>query len=244
MKKAILAVSFIAAAFSVPASALPLLHSYDFDGTTVTDLVGTANGTLVGAANVSGGVLNINGGYAQLSSKIIPTDGSAFSLYFDYNAASIQPSGIVELISQGITGSGFYVGDVAGNIRLTDNFFNGVAPFLTGAHSLLLTSGGGNGATVFVDGTQVFYSVSDLTALGATGTDTRFGTQFDPPGGGTYGENFSGTLDNVRVFSGIASFAEASAVPEPATWAMMLLGLFGVGFLMRGARRNDATVSA
>jgi PEP-CTERM motif len=32
----------------------------------------------------------------------------------------------------------------------------------------------------------------------------------------------------------------ASAVPEPATWAMLLLGLFGVGFMMRGARRKDA----
>jgi hypothetical protein len=38
-------------------------------------------------------------------------------------------------------------------------------------------------------------------------------------------------LDNVVVTTG---------VPEPATWAMMLTGFFGVGFMMRGSRRKQA----
>jgi hypothetical protein len=29
-------------------------------------------------------------------------------------------------------------------------------------------------------------------------------------------------------------------VPEPATWAMLLLGFFGVGSALRGARRKAA----
>jgi hypothetical protein len=36
-------------------------------------------------------------------------------------------------------------------------------------------------------------------------------------------------LDNVSL---------TSAVPEPATWAMMLLGLFGVGFVLRGRKQG------
>jgi hypothetical protein len=28
------------------------------------------------------------------------------------------------------------------------------------------------------------------------------------------------------------------AVPEPAIWAMMLFGFFGVGFMVRGSRRK------
>jgi hypothetical protein len=36
----------------------------------------------------------------------------------------------------------------------------------------------------------------------------------------------------------------ATAVPEPAAWAMMLVGFFGVGFMMRGSRRKDAIAVA
>lgn len=35
-----------------------------------------------------------------------------------------------------------------------------------------------------------------------------------------------------------------AAVPEPATWAMLLFGFFGVGFIMRGARRKGAVATA
>jgi hypothetical protein len=40
--------------------------------------------------------------------------------------------------------------------------------------------------------------------------------------------------------SGEAFFSTTiSAAPEPATWAMLLLGFFGIGFMVRGARRKD-----
>jgi hypothetical protein len=42
-------------------------------------------------------------------------------------------------------------------------------------------------------------------------------------------------LDNVVVTTG---------VPEPATWAMMLMGFGAVGFMMRGSRRKQAGVLA
>ncbi len=35
-----------------------------------------------------------------------------------------------------------------------------------------------------------------------------------------------------------------SAVPEPATWAMMLLGFFGLGTMVRGARRRNLAAAA
>jgi PEP-CTERM motif len=46
--------------------------------------------------------------------------------------------------------------------------------------------------------------------------------------------NFEATAGNVLV----ASVSGVSAVPEPATWAMMLLGFAGLGFAFRQTRRK------
>jgi hypothetical protein len=41
-----------------------------------------------------------------------------------------------------------------------------------------------------------------------------------------------------------ASFPVISAVPEPSTWAMFLLGFGGIGFVLRKSRRKDAVATA
>ena len=63
-----------------------------------------------------------------------------------------------------------------------------------------------------------------------TGTNTLTGTFSD----GSVGRvNFSGsTADNPGSFS-FNSVAATGAVPEPATWAMMILGMGATGFAMR-----------
>lgn len=63
------------------------------------------------------------------------------------------------------------------------------------------------------------------------------------------GVNFSGTAYSID-FGGTAGFtgfdnitfgsATAGAVPEPSTWAMMLIGFGAVGFSMRRRRKSDA----
>jgi YD repeat-containing protein len=40
--------------------------------------------------------------------------------------------------------------------------------------------------------------------------------------------------------SGATQFVYTSGVPEPATWAMLLLGFLGIGAVVRGSRRKDA----
>lgn len=67
-----------------------------------------------------------------------------------------------------------------------------------------------------LEGTTVISNIWAVSAL-ATGTDT----------------NDSFKLRYVQVNA-------APAVPEPATWAMMLLGFFGIGAAMRGRRSGES----
>lgn len=48
----------------------------------------------------------------------------------------------------------------------------------------------------------------------------------------------SGTNTGNSAFSGTLTFAQTSAVPEPATWGMMLLGFGAVGASLRRRRRT------
>jgi len=57
--------------------------------------------------------------------------------------------------------------------------------------------------------------------------------------GGSNTISVAGTTGGEAAFSGNISFAQIAAVPEPATWALMLLGFGAVGFSMR-RRRNGA----
>ena len=52
-----------------------------------------------------------------------------------------------------------------------------------------------------------------------------------------YTFKYSGTLATAGDISGPASFYTHAAVPEPASWALMLLGFGAVGYAMRRRRR-------
>ena len=64
-------------------------------------------------------------------------------------------------------------------------------------------------------------------------TNVAGNLSFSAYNGGNGGTNVGPILDNVTL---------ASAVPEPSTWAMMILGFLGLGFV--GYRRNRASGSA
>jgi hypothetical protein len=55
----------------------------------------------------------------------------------------------------------------------------------------------------------------------------------------------TGDWQQVDTLLGVASpFYVASDIPEPATWAMMLAGLFGVGAMVRRGRSKGAPANA
>ena len=205
---------------AAPASAA-LLHQYSFNNST-SDSVGGMNATLNGGASVSGGSLALNGtsAYAELSGFAIPTNN--FSITFDATIAAYS-GGTVEMISQGSSGApGFYIGLAGGQFRLGDNLAGiGVAtPSLNVSHAYELISNA-SGTQFFIDGASVFTSAIQATAP-QSGTNTRVGAQFS-----TYGEYFDGTISNLSIYSGTPT------VPEPASWALLAVGMLALPVLRR-----------
>ena len=66
-------------------------------------------------------------------------------------------------------------------------------------------------------------------------------TEFDLPGLGVQHLVVSGTSGGSGSYGGVISFTPVAAVPEPAAWAMMILGLGGVGGMGRARRRQATT---
>jgi len=116
----------------------------------------------------------------------------------------------------------------------------------TGAHSGSFTISGTSPFSL-----TSFYisptSFSPTVEIFGDGIDPVFFSSFGTPGtvslaSGTYsfftfnvsGVNTPVTFDQFNV----------AAVPEPATWAMMLIGIGGVGFAMRRQRKNVKTTVA
>jgi hypothetical protein len=105
----------------------------------------------------------------------------------------------------------------------------GSVPLAAGSYDLFTINTGDLGIPGYGGGPghQIFEE------LGAGGGGPTAGTQYGFIGGddGAIGEVDGGVL-------------LAGTVPEPATWAMMLLGLFGLGAMLRGNRRRANALAA
>jgi hypothetical protein len=229
-----------------------LLHKYTFDGGSVAvDSVGGANGTLFGGATVVNGALSLNGSdaYVQtVGNHIIPTSGD-FTVIFFAKQTAFPPGDYVELISQGTSGSGFYIGyNPSQNFRITDANTTTIAFPTDGQyHNYALTYSSGT-AAFYIDG--VFQENFAALSLGAGGTDTRFGRQFDPAT-----EFFNGYIDNIQIYDTALSAGEIAkiaadgptpgsvSIPTMTEWGMIifvvLAGVGAVYYLRRQPRVHD-----
>ena len=135
----------------------------------------------------------------------------------------------------GLSGMG-NIGVGSGNITTGVN----IADFL-GITDLDITS-------ILVNGAMASLQLQDANHVNCTVRDTS-------PGGGTCGANEFWSANNVPItggalntivvsglsrgmgsYGGNLTFTPTTAVPEPATWAMMLLGFAGIGWQLRRRR--------
>jgi hypothetical protein len=198
----------------------------------VVDTAGTENGLLQGGAAVGGGVLSLDGtnDAVQFAAQLIPF-AQDFSVFIRAQIPTQTQRYYTEIISQGGSGGpGFYLGGAGNGYRLTDAYYVPGLTFSadTAFHNLLLTNSAAGGFRYSIDGTEVF-SGGHVNFGGAC--NTRLGDQFC----GAYNEFFEGKLDTVKIYSGVASYDDVvgGGAPEPSAWALMLLGFFGAGALLR-----------
>lgn len=109
-------------------------------------------------------------------------------------------------------------------------------------------SSGGNVITSLTGGNQINFGqiLSGPTIIGA-----HFGNVVGPAGNVSVfwlldltAPTDHVTLDFPQGFSNAALYSTGAAVPEPATWALMLLGFGGIGAVLRRRRLGPALQSA
>ncbi len=179
-----------------------LVHQWDFETDGVVNDVGSSaakNGTLIGGATVTGGVLQLNGstGYVQFDARLIPTSPSYTVALFARADGAANTGASRDFISQGAAGGAFYIGVALSgrSIRAGDNWPDvASAAFIADGqyHHYALTMSA-SGASFYVDGAPVAENAP--FAGGSGGTATRLGR-----GVGDAGMHFSGYLDDVRIY--------------------------------------------
>ncbi len=197
---------------------------------------------------------------AALGLAALVSTPAAAAVIFSFTPGGASPSGGFTVINTftnltGITGSGF-------QIKTPPSDPNGAPPAnsVPAGTSYLSVLGGGS-ATISLGSVTAFQfdwgSIDDYNTLtiASTGGPTIIipGSNFTNPANGnqvsagtnglftvtgTAGEIFTGvTFSSSRNSFEVDNLAVKSAVPEPTTWTMMLLGFGIVGYSLRSRRR-------
>lgn len=219
MRTAIYAITaVIGAAVAVPASAtIVLVDASDIQGDNVLFNAGVQTGTEVFGATQAGTVVEFTGSTVGGGTTIRANGGQA-SVEGALDGATNNPNDTLAL-------SSLNFGLIGGNTfnDLEFNVFGGGATSAT----FLLTD---NEGTVF-----------DFTRALGSGSNF-FGFQgIDGQSIASASLTFNGTgIGDVRQIRLNEVSAGPGAVPEPATWAMMLFGFGAVGFGMRRRRSKES----
>jgi len=146
--------------------------------------------------------------------------------------------------SQGLVSSAF---NLVGGVQYALSFDYGVFGAPSSGSQILGFLINGTGATNFLSGSIGAASTSTDLNVVLRSAASSYQYFFTPntsgaynltfAGGGSAGDNADGLLDNVLLTS-------VSAAPEPATWAMMLLGFGAAGYSMRRSGRSRAKALA
>ncbi len=176
----------------------------------------------------------IDGGAVNLNISFVPASGGAEWLVFNYSTVSGGPFASVQDAYWTLNQTGLVAAQAL-------NFIAAYSQFNHDGTALALSN-------------PIFggYSVENNPVPGETGSGTGASGFVGPiaagPAGqlGAYMSTWSGYLGGAGVDStqvngyeqALEFVPQVAAVPEPSTWAMMILGFCGVGFMAYRRKRN------
>lgn len=191
---------------------------------------------------------------AHAATNVYPTVVGSSSSYPGYPAAdAVDGVALTDWASYGDGNNAFLILDFGAPVKLT-------AAYVTDR----VTSGGGNGA--FAGGLYDFTTEFSLTPCSdalCTVTGAPIDVFHTAPAVHTSPADFLKAVSlpgfttqyleyNVITHdaplntnnTGLSDIHFTTAVPEPATWAMLLMGFFGLGAMVRASRRRTAVATA
>ena len=188
-------------------------------------------------ANASQGGLTFN------STGLLTSDSYSVALTFEFLDRTGQWRRILD-VQERTSDNGFYV-DPSNNLNVFP--INGSnAGFTTNQYrNVALTVGPGGVVKAYIDGGASLSSTTNIMNIGPNGLINLF---LDNTEGGGQQEWSQSRIAVANFYDGVLTSDEVfginqnptGAVPEPSTWAMMIMGFGAAGVMMR-RRRGDTT---
>jgi hypothetical protein len=246
---------------AAPASAATLVGSYGFDNSLTSSTAGGPTLALIDPTGTSGfgtdtvfgterTVFNFRGTTASGSQSglvfdaagLLGTNSYSVAMTFKFNERNGGWRRILGTNDR-TDDDGFYV-NTANNLAVFPQAGSNVN-FVSGAYRNVVLTVDGNKVSAFIDGGASFSTLSDVMSLSKGSGKLTFFADNILEGG--LGEWSSGSIAALRVYDGVLGATEIAklneipfvnnAVPEPATWAMLISGFGLVGSMMRRRRR-------
>lgn len=244
--KLLVLIGLLSSATIASSQAATLVADYEFNGNLNSSIGGAPALIAVdpeGVAGFGAGVYNFGGSASPTSQQgglvfdnsggLLQSDSYSIFLRFQFNGGTNAWRRIVDVQNR-TTDAGFYVNP--GNNLDVFPVSGSSSGFSTSEmHNVLLTVGNGV-VTAYLDGDGQNQVISVATTImninNPENVINLFLDDFV-----VQAEWSGGTIDRAQFYDGVVEFEEVAAVPEPATWAMMVLGFAGVGFM--GYRRSQ-----
>jgi len=215
------ALATVATMIATPASAtINLVGANTIQGANVLFNSGTQTGTSVTGSTQGGTIISFTGTTVG-GANVISANGGQARIEGAPDTSTNNPNDtlLLQTLSFGLLGGGTFN-------NLEFNLFNGGGT--TGTVSFVLTDD--QGQTFAFDNLALGVGQNFFGFLGTAG-ETIANVSFTTTAG--IGDVRQIRLDDVAV----------GAVPEPATWAMMLIGFAGIGMSLRRARRRNGRLA-
>ncbi|MGI4878969.1 MAG: PEPxxWA-CTERM sorting domain-containing protein [Janthinobacterium lividum] len=265
--------SLMAMAAAVHVDAATLKASYFFDNTLASSTAGAPDLVAIDPSGTSGFVSDTvygnarpvyfvggttavanQGGLAFNSTGLLTSDSYSVALTFEFFDRPNAWRRILDVTNR-TSDAGFYV-DPSSQLDVYPVAGSSVA-FTNGVYrNVALTVGpsGANNVTAYIDGIGSFTTTTNSLDLLSGGLINLF---IDNNQGGGQGEWSTANIASARFYDGVLTAAEVRAinhdpitpppvggVPEPASWAMLLVGFGAIGATMRRRATAMATVAA